>query len=1083
MAGQVLSVAYGPDATELLAQLVAHARGGDPLAPVTVVVPSAVAGATVRRRLAVDGGGLVNVAFLSLPQLAEQLGAPERVAAVPAVVQRGHIRAVLRQHPAAIRGDVAGSAATERALSATFAELAPLPEQALDAMAAVDPLAADTVDLYRRWRARLGGDSTAVVDPVVVAEARLAAGEIGGAELAARLGSVLVHLPRRIRPPEAQLLGALARHLPVVVVVGHTGDPDADSVAGELVGALAEPLGDAGWAGDRAAPAPAVPTRLVSAPDPAEEVAVAVRAVVGALTGDDGRPVRPERIAVLHRQRHPYAALLHAALTEADVPHQVASVTVLGQSVPGRVLTSALDVIDGGFRRADVAGLWRAGPLIDPASGEPIPASRWDRRAREAGVGGGLDQWHLRLQRAIDTRLRWLTRYRSIDHGPGPQLDDGGTDAGAGGEPVVPFEPEADGLVRAYQRLLDHIDALVALLTPPAESTWAAWSAWLSDVLRQLVDPPARAAHPESFEQVHAALDALALLDGVDAPPTVERLRRAIEPDLERPDRRHGRFGHGVFVGRVVDAVGADLDLVVVVGAADGQFPPRPREDPLLTDRARAASGGLLGPRALRRDEELRDVLAAFAAAPQRVLTTPRADPRDQRERQPAAAFLAACTARAGRHILSGELARLREPWFELVPSFEAGPLSRPATPRELDLGDLLAAHPQASLDPLHIAAIPVARERADLARGLEAAAARRAGRFDEWSGAVGPSGELVAPDRPRSATGLESYAKCPRSWFLRNVLHVDAIDDPTESELISPADEGSLVHQVLESFIGRSIGRPPHESWSADDLDELDAVFDEVADAYESEGRVGRPLLWSVRRQQLRHQLRRILVHDQRFRAEKAVSPAAVELGFGDGDDVVAVTLADGRQMTFHGYADRVDRSVDGRRLIVYDYKTGSPLGFSRLGQSIAAGDITARGTFLQLPIYALAAKARFPGATEVSSYYWFVGRSGMGKLVGATIDAAVERRFVDVIEVIVDGMEAGRFPANPGAETWNRGQWTFDHCTWCEFDRICPTSRGEAWVRVREAGELRRYRELTDGTDLAPAGGGDGEAEEQAS
>ncbi|HET7720730.1 MAG TPA: hypothetical protein VFK43_12230, partial [Acidimicrobiales bacterium] len=397
MAGQVLAVAFGPDATNLLARLVASARGDDPLAPVTVVVPSAVAGATLRRRLAVELDGLVNVAFLSLPQLAELLGHPERVAAVPAVVQRGHLRALLREHPTAIRGDVAASAATERALMATFAELAPLPEPALDAMAAVEPLAGDTIHLHRRWRARLGRDGTTVVDPVALATARLDGGEVTGAALSARLGSVIVHLPRRIRPPEAQLLGALARHLPVTAVIGRTGDPDADSVADELAGALARPLGEVRWADDGqhlvAAAVPAVPTRLVSAPDPAEEVAVAVRAVVAALTGDAGAPIRPERIAVLHRQRHPYAALLHAALTEAGVPHQVASVTVLGQSVPGRVLTGVLDVIEGGFRRADVAGLWRAGPLLDPASGEAIPASRWDRRAREAGVGGGLDQW------------------------------------------------------------------------------------------------------------------------------------------------------------------------------------------------------------------------------------------------------------------------------------------------------------------------------------------------------------------------------------------------------------------------------------------------------------------------------------------------------------------------------------------------------------------------------------------------------------------------------------------------------------------------------------------------------------------
>ncbi len=70
MATRLLSVAYGPPATALLGRIVGAVQAGDPLAPVTVVVPSAAAGVTLRRRLALDLGGVVNVAVTSFPQLA-----------------------------------------------------------------------------------------------------------------------------------------------------------------------------------------------------------------------------------------------------------------------------------------------------------------------------------------------------------------------------------------------------------------------------------------------------------------------------------------------------------------------------------------------------------------------------------------------------------------------------------------------------------------------------------------------------------------------------------------------------------------------------------------------------------------------------------------------------------------------------------------------------------------------------------------------------------------------------------------------------------------------------------------------------
>ena len=49
-----------------------------------------------------------------------------------------------------------------------------------------------------------------------------------------------------------------------------------------------------------------------------------------------------------------------------------------------------------------------------------------------------------------------------------------------------------------------------------------------------------------------------------------------------------------MLVAPLADLVGADLDLLLVVGMTEGSFPPRAREHPILRDEARDRSGGAL---------------------------------------------------------------------------------------------------------------------------------------------------------------------------------------------------------------------------------------------------------------------------------------------------------------------------------------------------------------------------------------------------------------------------------------------------------------------------------------------------------
>ena len=79
----LVRTAYGPDAARALRDAVAAAKGGEPLAPVTVVVPSNHVGVATRRLLssgalgpvAGTGVGLAAVTFLTPYRLAELLAA------------------------------------------------------------------------------------------------------------------------------------------------------------------------------------------------------------------------------------------------------------------------------------------------------------------------------------------------------------------------------------------------------------------------------------------------------------------------------------------------------------------------------------------------------------------------------------------------------------------------------------------------------------------------------------------------------------------------------------------------------------------------------------------------------------------------------------------------------------------------------------------------------------------------------------------------------------------------------------------------------------------------------------------------
>ena len=110
--------------------------------------------------------------------------------------------------------------------------------------------------------------------------------------------------------------------------------------------------------------------------------------------------------------------------------------------------------------------------------------------------------------------------------------------------------------------------------------------------------------------------------------------------------------------------------------------------------------------------------------------------------------------------------------------------------------------------------------------------------------------------------------------------------------------------------------------------------------------------------------------------------------------------------------------------------------------------------GRTLQLGLYSEAAH-QILGGTAAGGHYWLINDQGCDERHGYDWTGEHRARFVEVIEAIVDGIEAGSFPAVPGEfQSWSQRH---ENCRYCEFNAICPVERGEQALAKEGAPEVQ--------------------------
>jgi ATP-dependent helicase/nuclease subunit B len=1003
---------HGEAALDLLVRQIADLKAPDQLAPVTVIVASNYMVVLTRRQLAARPGGIANVSLTTLHDLAMSVAAARlaaagcRPAAAPVIIAA--LRAALHEAPGVFE-TVASHPATEQTLTTAYRELRAVPDSVVDVVAGCSTRAADVIRIARDARKRLGADWYDDEDLLIAATEELRQNPHP------EIGPVVVHLLPSLSATEAGFLRAVAVRGQVLVNIGVTGSPEVDA---PVIAAYAR-AGITATAPDCFPPPCA--SRIISTSDPDEEVRAAVRSVMQ--WAQDG--VRLGRMAVLYGNTDPYARLLQAQLAAAGIAFTGLPVRSLGDMLVGRTLRALLALPDKGFRRPDVLAILADAPILD--GDRPAPNRAWERLSRDAGVNGGED-WAQRLSLfAAQQRQR-----------------------------AEELEAEGD-FARAERRRRDahRAESLAAFverlrhdLVQGAEAgTWSALVEWAAGLMQTyLGDEAQRAEWPkvdqDAASRIEEILDQLAGLDAVGGPaPTITTFRQVLDRELEAPAGQIGRLGAGVLVGNLSLAPGLTFDRLLVLGMAEGCFPSPHLEDSLLPDAERAAAEGHLQLRADRVHNDHRNLLAALAGAEESVLTWSRGDFRQSTD-QPASRWLldsaAALSGIPG--IRSEDLLRLHnKPWFDNIASYADG-LARTAvftSDQELRLAAIARGELSSPLltdDPSLAAAQAVIDQRA----GHD---------FTRFDGNLSSVTADIAALQRVSATQLQTWATCPRAYLFKYLLGVEHVEEPERQLSIDALDRGTLFHAILEDFIRQAIdSRHPMAAWSEIDRARLHAIAHQHFDTFRREGRIGRELLWRRDQSSILAELDRTLDLDN-TRLARGLRPVGAERRF----DLIEVPVPGNRVLHVGGSIDRIDQARDGS-LEIIDYKTGKHDDYKNLTEQTPHDG----GKRLQLYLYALAGRDQFPDAEAVSAYYWFTKTD---RLIGYPVTELVEQKVSAAIHTIVDGIEAGVFPARPSEK---EQRWV--ECWHCTPDGLSNTQLRHEWERKREAPELSAYADLCE-------------------
>ena len=599
----------------------------------------------------------------------------------------------------------------------------------------------------------------------------------------------------------------------------------------------------------------------------------------------------------------------------------------------------------------------------------------------------------------------------------------------------------SEGWGATADSLLTFVTELRTALGHPGRTRrWSEWADWCVEQTERWVGSTRLERLPEAeyraFEALTSALDRLRHLDPVGEPVTRHRFRSALESELDAMPGRVGRVGDGVTVAALAGAVGLDIDVAIVLGAAEGTLPPRPTSDPLLTDAERADAGL---PTSDAHTLRMHRALAALGDTIRPHLHGASRRPPIHRARRAVPLARSLGISRTATITVDSHTAGLAETVFPVSPSEHR---LRARSTHVRAGGDLATA-------------ADVAGDRV-LSRAITMTTARRS------DGITVFDGDLSSSTVPRihgviSPSQLEAWAACPHAYFVHYLLHVTPIEEPADQISITASDIGTTQHRALDQFhravIAGALPQPTDHGWTDEHLAALMSMFDDECARAQRRGRTGRSAYWSDERERMRADLANWLRRDSVESIGRGSTVVASEHRFGaDSPDgrPVGLALADGRTIGLRGTVDRIDRTADGT-IVVTDHKSGGADKYKGLKDD----DPTLAATVFQLPAYGAAATTFVADhGAPVHAEYSLMGK-GNYERYGYTVTPSVADLVAHGLQHVVDGIETGFFPHVPARPGWQH----HTPCLYCDPDELGTAERWADWLRKRRDPRVARW------------------------
>jgi CRISPR/Cas system-associated exonuclease Cas4 (RecB family) len=679
----------------------------------------------------------------------------------------------------------------------------------------------------------------------------------------------------------------------------------------------------------------------------------------------------------------------------------------------------------------------------EEAADSPIPApAAWEKLIVDAAVIGGRSRWERRLkglEREFELRLQSAI--------------------------------EASEAQRSYLAAqLDRLRSLSAFALPliarlDTLPRAAAWSEWL-ECLRQLAQASLRDA--TGVLAVLAELEPMGEVGLVSVEEVAEVLGERLRfLRTEPPRARAGR----VFVGSIDEVRGCEFPVVFLPGLAEGLFPQRALEDPLLLDAARTAIGeplaNMCGSESdvqsrdrkgavslpLRHDRNLEErerLRLALAAARDRFIASfPRMDVAEARPRVPS--FYALELPRA----LEGALPKLK-PFEESARDAAPARLNWPAPASAADAIDDAEYDLAALGQPRPAAARYLVEANPHLARSLRARWLRWQRDWSRADGLIATNAaarEALAAHslsaRAWSPSSLEQFAACPYRFALHGIHRLHPRDDVAPLQQLDPLTRGALFHEVQCSLLGelRQAGllpldreRRPEQLGEA--LAACDRALDRIAAKHYEALAPAIERVWKSEIEDLRTDLRGWLHHAAQNDSDW--EPLHFEFSFGleqrAGRDPSSTTqqAALDEGVTLRGSIDLIERHVESGILRVTDHKSGKAP--ERVPLFVGGGRA------LQPLLYGLAA-GQILGAKVESGRLFYATQRGGYQAMRIELNDRSRAFLARALHNIDSAIASGFLPPAPEK----------DACGHCDYRLVCGPYEEQRFSRYKNRREER--------------------------